>query len=103
MLKLSKFVVAVPNWVIDKRWWVAYLIVNDLLRKELVELVQAAPDERFNKLVAEHLDAYLEKGTMPPGEIAPAILNIADDLMAGRQPTLRTGDYIAMQGYARKH
>jgi hypothetical protein len=102
VLKLSKFAVAVPHWILDKRWWVAYLIVNDLLRKELVELVEAAPDDRLMSLVKEHLNAYVEKGTMPPAEIAPAILNMADDLMAGRQPTVRAGDYIGLQTYMRQ-
>jgi hypothetical protein len=38
---------------------------------------------------------------MPPEAIAPAILNMADDVMAGRQVSLRAGDYIAIQNFAR--
>jgi hypothetical protein len=39
---------------------------------------------------------------MPPTEIAPAIINLVDDYKAGRDMTLRTGDYISLQNYLRK-
>jgi hypothetical protein len=103
MLKLGKFAVAVPTWIIDKKWWVAYLIINDAVRRELQELIEVAPDDRFNGLVKQHLDAYVERGTVPPADIAPAILNMADDLLAGRRPTIRAGDYIALQSHLRQN
>ena len=31
-----------------------------------------------------------------------AILNLADDLMAGRSATLRAGDYVMLQNFARE-
>jgi len=39
---------------------------------------------------------------MPPPEIATAILNMADDFMAGRQVAMRSGDYLAIQNFIRK-
>jgi hypothetical protein len=39
---------------------------------------------------------------MPPEEIAPTIMNLADDFAAGRQMCIRAGDYIAIQNYMRK-
>jgi hypothetical protein len=45
--------------------------------------------------------AYVEEGKMPPPEIETAIMNAADDYLEGRDITLRAGDYIALQSYAR--
>jgi hypothetical protein len=41
-------------------------------------------------------------GKAPPKEIAAAIMNITDDLLSGREPVLRAGDYIQLQNYMRK-
>jgi hypothetical protein len=51
--------------------------------------------------VNDHVGAYLNKGVMPPEAIASAVINIADDFLAGREPVLRAGDYIAFQNFAR--
>jgi hypothetical protein len=39
----------------------------------------------------------MDKGTKPAAPVATAIVNIAEDIVAGRQPTMRAGDYIALQ------
>ena len=39
---------------------------------------------------------------MPPEAIAPAVMNVADDVLAGRDVQLRAGDYIALQNFIRK-
>ena len=39
---------------------------------------------------------------MPPADIAPAILNMADDYIAGREVAIRAGDYISIQNHIRK-
>jgi hypothetical protein len=91
-----------PRWVIPFWQLFAYLIINGGLWKEASELVQIKPDERFNKAVTEHLQSYVEKGVKPPDEIASAILNLADDFLAGNQITIRAGDYISIQNYLRK-
>jgi len=90
-----------PDWRIPSWGLVAYLIIDDVLVGKLGELVKVPPDERFDKEVSRHLSAYVEKRVMPPDEIAPAILNMADDLMAGREITIRAGDYINLQNFLR--
>ena len=47
-----------------------------------------------------HVSAYLEKGTIAAAIVGP-ILNIAEDLAAGREVTMRAGDYIALQTFVR--
>jgi len=74
-----------------------YLILHDGIAKE----IRFNPDEKFYTLVEQQLTAYMKTGAMPPKEIAPAILNLGDDLLAGREPVLRAGDYIAIQNYMR--
>ncbi len=87
-------------------WWrVAYLIIDPNGPYsgvfENFGAVVNGNDKAFNTLIENHVSAYLEKGTMPPAPISGAILNIAEDVAAGRTPTLRAGDYIALQTYRR--
>jgi len=88
-------------------WWrVAYLIIPDPSWFQTVQLegfqeIALGKDKAFNSLIETHVSAFLEKGTMPPAQISGAILNIAEDLVAGRTPTLRAGDYIALNSYKR--
>lgn len=89
------------NWRIPSWGRIAYLIINGVFIGKLAELVQIAPDKHFDKVVAKHLSEYVDKGVMPPDEIAPAILNMADDLLAGSEITIRAGDYIALQNFLR--
>ena len=91
----------VPEWVLERWILVAYLIINWNV-KELAERIRIGPDKRFYAVVTKHLRAYVEEGVMPPEDIAPAILNIADDYMAGRAMNLRAGDYITIQNNIRK-
>ena len=82
-----------------------YLVVNDfykdLIAKKLVK-VDVATSVRFNAFVQEQVSAYMTGKTVPPAEIEGPILNIADDLLAGKEITLRTGDYIVLQTYMQK-
>jgi hypothetical protein len=100
MTLIPKYFVSLPKWLIPRWWEVAYLIVGPL-RDEWAELIEIKPDDRFSEVVTELVSAYVEKGKMPPDEIAPAILNLADDLMAGRKMSIRAGDYIAIQSHLR--
>jgi methenyltetrahydromethanopterin cyclohydrolase len=63
---------------------------------------QARVEKLFEELTYKYVRAYMEDGKMPPDEIAPAILNMADDYMSGRQVAIRAGDYIALQNFIRK-
>ena len=99
-MKIVRFKL-LPEWVI-KRWiLVAYLIINEQV-KGLAEQIQISPESRFYKVLTENLDAYIHEGVMPPEDIAPAILNLADDYLAGNQINLRAGDYIAIQNHLRR-
>lgn len=82
-----------------RKWWVMYLIVNDKVRID--DKVNAQIEKFMDGVALKHVRAYVDDGIMPPDAIAPAILNMADDVMAGRQVTLRAGDYIAIQNFAR--
>ena len=59
-------------------------------------------DERFDRFVKQEVAAYVEWGRLPAGDVAPGILHLADDVLAGREPTLRAGDYIAIQNHLRR-
>jgi hypothetical protein len=90
---------AVPEWVL-KRWiLVAYLLVDP--DSKISEIIAHELDEAAIKAIHGYLKGYVEKGVMPPAAIAPAIINMADDYMAGRQITMRTGDYYALQSHMR--
>ena len=85
---------------LKRKIWVYYLVPPDPFRR-LHDVISAPVDERFYAVAARFMNAFLEKGVMPPAEIAPAIFNMLDDYAAGRQVAIRTGDYIAMQTYMR--
>lgn len=87
--------------ILDRRVWVYYLIINEGLGEKLGKTLEAHPEERFFQSLSKHVEAYVRQGTMPPKEIETAVFNAADDFMAGRDVTLRAGDYIALQNYAR--
>jgi molybdopterin converting factor small subunit len=88
--------------ILDRRTWVYYLIIVDRAAQHWAELLEVKPDERFFAILNEHVKAYVEMGKMPPKEIESTVLNVADDFMAGRDITLRAGDYIAMQNFVRR-
>jgi hypothetical protein len=91
----------IPEWIV-KRWCiVCYLIINWKV-KDLVEQIQVEPGNNFYRVAAEHLYEYAHNNKMPPEEIAPAILNIAEDYLAGNPVQFRAGDYIAIQNYSRQ-
>jgi len=95
--------VAIPKIIIDRSDWVKYLIVLEWQRRLVDEKAFAAvTSEKFNAFLNQHVSAYILQKKVPPAEIAPAIMNIADDLLSGRDPTLRTGDYIQLQKYMRE-
>jgi hypothetical protein len=83
-----------------RKWWIMYLVIaDDLFDKNKID-INISPE--FEALTFRYAQAYIQKGEMPPADIAPAILNMADDFMAGRQVGVRAGDYIAIQNHLRK-
>jgi hypothetical protein len=77
-----------------------YLVLPDRLLERFADLIKTRPTEAFVAMVREHAIAYVQ-GKEPPAEIATAVMNAADDMLAGRTPTIRAGDYIALMNYAR--
>ena len=59
------------------------------------------PSAAFNKFVETHVQAYLD-GKAPPAAIQSAVMNIADDYVAGKDIAVKAGDYIALQNQFRK-
>jgi hypothetical protein len=89
----------IPSWILERWIIVAYLYPAPI---DITEQIRARPSERFYEVIGKHLRAYVDDGTMPPEAIAGPIMNLADDFMNGRDMTLKTGDYIALQNFMRK-
>lgn len=95
--------VEIPKIIFNRSDWVKYLVVFEWQKRVIDEKTFAAiTSEKFNKLVGEHIKAYVFDKKMPPAEIAGPIMNITDDLLSGRDPILRTGDYIQLQNFMRQ-
>lgn len=84
--------VKIPNKDIVK-----YLVVIDWHHDQLNEVVKGRPSEKFNTFVIKTLQDYIDKKKMPSEAILPAIMNLAEDHLSGRELTLRAGDYISLQ------
>jgi hypothetical protein len=82
---------------IPKKDWVKYLVLIDWHHDKLGDIVKGQPSEKFNEFVMATLQAYLDQSKMPSAAIMPAIMNLAEDQLAGREMTLRAGDYVALQ------
>jgi hypothetical protein len=96
MLRLDLVKVLLKPSIIDRKDWVRYLVLVNWHAKQLENVLTSAADATFLKFVDKHVQAYLD-GTAPPESIQTAVMNIADDLSAGREMTLRSGDYVALQ------
>jgi hypothetical protein len=95
--------VRVPKEIFDRSDWVKYLIIVDWHTRIIdKEFYHAATSERFNEFVQEHLQAYMIDKKAPPKAIATTIMNIADDILSGRDPVLRAGDYVELQNFMRR-
>ncbi|MFX0195889.1 MAG: hypothetical protein ACFFCW_07190 [Candidatus Hodarchaeota archaeon] len=94
--------VEIPKIIFDRSDWVKYLIVLDWQRRLAdVETFEAVTSEKFNNFVHKQIKSYVLEKKAPPKEIATAIMNIADDLLSGREPVLRAGDYFQLQEFMR--
>lgn len=87
--------------VMDRRIVLFYLILPSKELKRMGPEIEVRPDERFYTVISKHVEAYVKDGKAPPKAIATAVLNAADDYLAGRDISLRAGDYIAVQNFAR--
>lgn len=81
---------------------VMYLQVQHTMLAKLRDEITARPSEKFYDMVYKEVMSHVIDGKEPQEQIRTAVLNIADDMMAGREVTMRTGDYIALMNYARE-
>lgn len=98
---VGKFRVSIPEWVVERWCLVCYLIINWRIA-DLVKQVQVKPGKEFYEVTAKYLYEYAVNDKMPPDEIAPTIMNLAEDFMSGNSVKFRPGDYIVIQNYLRK-
>lgn len=86
---------------IERNWCLASYLILNLDIRELREMVEKELPQAFAKQMAALVQAYMYESKMPPAEIAQTVLNVSEDIAAGRQVQLRAGDYIAAQKYFR--
>lgn len=80
---------------------VMYLVIIDRMLEHYRDVLLARPTEKFQAMVQSEVMKYVIDGKEPAAEIQTAVMNIADDMMAGREVNLRAGDYIALMNHAR--
>lgn len=81
----------------DRRDWVKYLIVPLWYSKERdSKYIEIREDDAFMGYVKDQVSDYLN-GKAPVDEIESAVMNVADQYVAGEGIILHTGDYIAFQ------
>ncbi len=92
--------VVLADYIWKRKIWLFYLIVPDNVFEKNEVSLTVSPE--FENVTFGYAKAYIEKGEMPPADIAPTIINMADDYMSGRQVAIRAGDYMAIQNHLRK-
>ena len=96
-----RFTIKALELQIRHHWCLAsYLILNHDIR-EIAEMGEKDLPEEFCGRMAQLVHDYLYEAKMPSPEIAQTVMNVAEDLAAGRQVSLRAGDYIAAQRFLR--
>lgn len=101
-MQIKNVRIAVPAWVLRRKTEIMYLVLGPDGLAKYKKFVETELSDQLLHEVNTHVNAYMSEGVMPPQEIASPILNLADDMLAGRTPTIRTGDYIALQQHAMK-
>jgi hypothetical protein len=81
---------------------VMYLVYPDWDRFKYREDMLKVKSDAFQHFVQESVHSYI-KGEKVDAEIQTSIMNIADDILAGRDATMRAGDYVALMGFAKKN
>lgn len=89
------------NWIKELKIRVMYLYPPPVDLREIFDFQTKGVRSRFLKEVQTHVKALLLDQKEPPAAIASVIHNFADDIAAGREVTIRAGDYITMQNYLR--
>lgn len=93
--------IALDKKMIFRKDWIKYLIIPSHHNQLFDSGIEILKDAQFSKVLENHVSAYIS-GETPPAEIAPVIMNLADDHLSGREVTLRAGDYVTLQSHFRK-
>lgn len=113
--KLEKAINKVRVTDFDRKNWIKYLVIPDFYDKlrehtntgnfgeQFGAVVEGNFGKQFEEVVETHVNAYLIDKKEPPSEIAAAIMNIGDDILDGREPVLRAGDYISIQNFIKNN
>lgn len=102
IVKRADWHINLAEYIKNLKQRIMYLVVPDINIKQLKEALAVRPTEKFQRVVSEMTANYINKGIQPPESIAPAIYNIADDILSGRQVSIKAGDYIMIQNYLGK-
>lgn len=78
-----------------------YKTYPDWQRRIIEGMINIKPSKEFGEFVMEQVNAYVFEKREPPKQIAPAIMNIADDYLNNREVVIRSGDYLSLQSYRR--
>ena len=87
--------------ILDRKHWVEYLQPAPVDIREMEEIFTKA-NSAVLKVVQDNAHAYLAEGKEPPAAIAGPVMNFADDVISGRIPVLRAGDYIAVRNFMKQ-
>jgi hypothetical protein len=94
--------VAINHWFEDRRTWRMYKTVPVFAAKEYEDILIKEVDKKFTAWVAGEVNAFITSDKKVAADIRIPIMNIADDVLSGRAPTVKAGDYIALQTHYQK-
>lgn len=95
--------VQIPRVIIDRSDWVKYLVIPEWHTKVIDrEFVDSLVSKEFGEFLTKHVHDYVYENVEPHAEIAPVIMNLADDYLSGREIVLKSGDYLQLQNHLRK-
>jgi hypothetical protein len=89
------------EWQINHNWCLASYLITNIDIGDWKELVERDLPKTFATTMATLVHDYMFNNKVPPAEIAQTVLNVSEDMLAGRQVMLRAGDYIAVQKFMR--
>lgn len=101
MQRAVRYTVKGLEQMIDKNWCLASYLILNLDFHEFEELAQRELPANFANRMATLVYGYMCENKLPPTEIQQVVLNVSEDIAAGRDVALRAGDYIAVQKYFR--
>ncbi len=94
--------VSLDSIIKDRRTWRMYKTVPVFAAKEFERILVKDPDVKFVEWVAEEVNAFITDERKIAADIRAPIMNLADDVLNGRDPVVKAGDYIALQTHFQK-